>query len=96
MSLRDRHDLSRDYLATQAFVYAAAQVFVEGLRRSGRGLSRTRLVAALEGLSDFETGLTSAVSFGPNRRVGALGAHVVPLDLERRTLGSGGRWIRLD
>jgi ABC-type branched-subunit amino acid transport system substrate-binding protein len=96
MSLRDRHDLSSGYLATQASVYAAAQVFVEGLRRSGRGLSRTRLVAALEGLSNFETGITYAVSFGPNRRVGALGAHVMPLDLERRTLGSGGRWMRLD
>lgn len=96
MKLRERYGLSREYLATQVSVYVAAQVFIEGLRRSGRALSRTNLVAALEGLFSFETGLTFPVSFGPNRRIGTLGAHVVPIDLERHALGSGGQWMRLD
>ena len=96
MNLHKKHGLSREHLATQVAVYVAAKVLVEGLRRSGQALSRVNLVAALENFSDFETGLTQPVSFGSNRRIGALGAHVVSVDLKRKSFGSGGRWMRLD
>jgi ABC-type branched-subunit amino acid transport system substrate-binding protein len=94
--LQARHGLPEHHRASQVSAYVAAKVFVEGLRRSGRGLSRAKLVAALEGLSKFETGLTPPVSFGPNRRIGALGAHVLSVDLKNRAFRSDARWIRLD
>jgi hypothetical protein len=56
---------------------------VEGLRRAGRELSRTRLVEGIEQLYNFDTGVTPPLTFGPNRRIGALGAHIVTVDLER-------------
>ena len=94
--LHNKHGLPRHSWATQVAAYVAAQVFVEGLRRAGRALSRANLLAALAALSDFETGLTRPVSFGPNRRVGALGAHVVSVDLAARAFRPGAQWVQLD
>jgi ABC-type branched-subunit amino acid transport system substrate-binding protein len=94
--LHNKHVLPQHSWATQGSAYVAAKVFVEGLRRAGRALSRANLLAALEAFSDFETGLTPPVSFGPNRRVGALGAHVVSIDLATRGLHPGAEWIELD
>jgi hypothetical protein len=53
----------------------------EGMKQAGRDASREKLVTALEGLHDFDTGLTPRLSFGPGRRLGLSGAHVVTVDL---------------
>jgi branched-chain amino acid transport system substrate-binding protein len=50
--------------------FAAAKVLVEGLKRAGRNLTRPGLVAALEGLRDFDLG-GLAVGYGPNDHTGA-------------------------
>jgi ABC-type branched-subunit amino acid transport system substrate-binding protein len=81
--------------AAQLSACVAASVMAEGLRRTGRNLSRERLVKSLEGLFAFETGLTPPVSFGPNRRVGAFGAHVVAVDLKARSFRTVA-WRALD
>ena len=94
--LHKKYGLPKQRIAVQVSAYVAAKVFVEGLRRSGRALSRVNLVAALEGLSKYETGLTPPVSFGPNRRIGVLGAYVVSVDLENRRFRSDAQWVRLD
>ena len=36
-------------------------------------------------LYGFETGVTPRLSYGPNRRIGARGAHIVVVDLENKT-----------
>lgn len=43
--------------------YGGAKVFVEGLRRAGRGLTRERFISALETIKDFETGVLPPVTF---------------------------------
>ena len=40
---------------------------------SGKDLSRERLVTALEGLYEYDTGLMPKITFGPNRRIGSVG-----------------------
>jgi hypothetical protein len=55
------------------------------LRKAGRDLSRVRLVEGLESLYAFDTGVTPKLSYGPNRRIGALGAHIVTVDLANKT-----------
>ncbi len=94
--LHKKYGLPKERLGAQVSAYVAAKVFVEGLRRAGRALSRVKLVAALESLSKYETGLTPPVSFGPNRRIGVLGAHVVSVDLENRSFRADAQWVRLD
>lgn len=85
-ALAEAHGLPRTHLNTQLSTLAAAEVLQEGLERAGREVSREKLVAALEELYDFPTGLTPRLTYNPNRRIGALGAYVVTLDPEQRTL----------
>lgn len=67
---RERHGLGVAHPSAQIAAYCAARIFVEGLKRAGRDLSREGLVAALEGLYQFDAGLAT-VTYGPNRRIGA-------------------------
>lgn len=95
-ALLDKHAIAPPYVAAQLSAFAAAKVLVEGLRRAGRDLNREKLIAALEGLYNFETGVTPPISYGPNRRIGALGAHILSVDLEKRSLVLPGQWVALD
>jgi hypothetical protein len=58
-------------------------------------LSREKLITALEKMHDYETGLTPKLSYGPNRRIGAMGAHMVAVDLEKNRFKAVSEWIEL-
>jgi hypothetical protein len=75
-----RHHLTSVYHVTSQLALVATEIFIEALRRCGRALSRACLVASLEGLYGFTTHLLPALSYGVNRRIGALGAYVVQVD----------------
>jgi ABC-type branched-subunit amino acid transport system substrate-binding protein len=79
--LASTYSWENDHIQARLAALAAAKLFVEGLRKAGRDLSRVRLVEGLESLYAFETGVTPRLSYGPNRRIGAHGAHVVMVDL---------------
>jgi len=49
--------------------WAQAQITAEGLKRA-KGFNRPCLVAALEGMSKFETGIYPPITFGPDKRAG--------------------------
>ncbi len=55
--------------------YASIQVFLEGLRRAGRNLTREGLIRALETLKDFPTNAYAPVSFSPTDHDGVQGAY---------------------
>lgn len=88
------HDLPSEHLASQLAALAAFELLIEGLELTGRELSREKLIASLEGLYRHDTALTPALTYGPNRRIGALGAYVVVPDFERRVYARG-EWIAL-
>lgn len=46
--------------------YFAAMLFTEGARRAGRTLTREGLIAALEGVKGWESGILPAVTIGPD------------------------------
>ncbi|HQR31027.1 MAG TPA: ABC transporter substrate-binding protein, partial [Anaeromyxobacteraceae bacterium] len=94
--LRARLGLADRNRASQVAALAAFDVLVEGLRRSGRHLSRERLVASLEGLYDFPTGLLHPITYGPNRRVGALGGTIVAIDPASGAFAPVGGWRPLE
>ena len=75
-----RQQLAVTHPTAQLAAYSSAKILVEGLRRAGRNLSRERLLEALEGIFEFDTGLTPLVSYNKNRRIGAPGAHIVGVD----------------
>ena len=85
----------RAHRREQVEAVASATLLVEALRRSGHDVTRRKLVAALEGVYGFRTGLIPAVTFDRNRRVGVAGAYVVRLDAASGATVSR-RWIALD
>ena len=92
-SLSAKYKFELRHTAAQLSALTAAKVLAEGLKRGGRDISRERLVTALEGLYDYETGLTPRLTFGPNRRVGAAGAYVVRIDPERKEFVPASGWV---
>ena len=95
-ALAQKYNISLKFPIAQIHAFLSAKVLVEGIKRSGRQLSRARLVTELEGLLQFETGLSQPITFHANRRVGALGAYVVAVDLEEKTFRPAGDWIKLE
>jgi hypothetical protein len=59
-------------------------------------VSREKLIQALEGLYQYPTELTPAITYGPNRRIGAMGAYVVQIDLKEKRLLPASGWIDIN
>jgi ABC-type branched-subunit amino acid transport system substrate-binding protein len=95
-ALAEKYNLPSTHRASQLSACTAAKILVEGLKRAGKDLSREKLIVALEALKRFETGLTPAITYGPNRRIGALGAWVVSIDLKKQEFIPVSNWIALD
>jgi ABC-type branched-subunit amino acid transport system substrate-binding protein len=79
--LRSRQGLDGQHAVLQVSAYCSMALLGEALKRAGRDVSREGLIEALESLHDFDTGLTPRVSFGPGKRMGLSGAHIVTIDL---------------
>lgn len=77
----------------QLAAIAATEVLLEGLRGSGRELTRERLIEELEKLYDFRTGLLPPITYGVSRRIGSLGAHILAFDEERQRFVPSGDWV---
>jgi len=95
-ALLQKNKLTATHAAAQASAIAAARILVHGLELSGKDLSRERLVTTLEGLYEFETGLMPRITFGPNRRIGVLGAYIVTIDPEKKLFPASAEWISVD
>ena len=91
-ALEEKYKFAPGHTASKLNAFAAAKIFTEGLKRAGRDLSREKLIIALEGLYEYDTGVTPSITFGPNRRVGAMGAYVLSIDPAKREFISSG-WV---
>jgi len=92
-TLAEKYKLPAQHTAAQLAALAAAKTFVEALKRAGADLSREQLVTALEGLYEYDTGLTPKLVFGPNRHVGAAGAYVITINSETKEFVSASGWV---
>jgi len=95
-TLLQRNKLQPTHAAAQASAMAAAKILVHALELCGKNLSRERLITTLEGLYEYDTGLMPKITFGPNRRIGALGAYVVTIDPEKKLFPASLEWIAVD
>jgi ABC-type branched-subunit amino acid transport system substrate-binding protein len=92
-ALLEKNKLGSNHAAAQASALAAVKILIHGLERCGKDLSRERLVTMLEGLYEFDTGLMPRITFGPNRRIGVLGAYIVTIDPEKKLFPATVEWI---
>jgi ABC-type branched-subunit amino acid transport system substrate-binding protein len=91
--LHEKYRFDYSFSIAQVNAYTAAKVLVAALERAGRELTREELLLALEGLDGFHPGLTPAVSYGEDRRIGSVGVHIVPVDLAEGRFTEPVRWI---
>lgn len=94
-ALATLHQLPPEHVASQLAAFAAFDLLVEALEHTGRELSRAKLIASLETFYELPSNFTPALTFGPNRRIGALGAYVVGVDRQAARPHSNGPWIPL-
>ena len=94
--LLQRNKLATTHAAAQASAIAAARILVHALELCGKDLSRERLITTLEGLYEYDTGLMPKITFGPNRRIGALGAYVVTIDPEKKLFPASMEWVSVE
>lgn len=92
-ALSEKYKLPSGHLAVQLSAYTGAKILAEAIKRVGKDVSREKLIQALEGLHEYSTGLTAAITYGPNRRIGAQGAHVVTIDLKEKQFVAASGWI---
>ena len=95
-ALAEKYKLPNKHLAAQFSAYSAAKILAEALKQVGRDVSREKLIQALEGFHQYSTELTPAITYGPNRRIGALGAYVLQIDLKEKRLAPASGWIELN
>ena len=95
-ALLQRNKIDSTHAAAQASAIAAAGILVHALEICGKDLSRERLVTTLEGLYEYDTGLMPKITFGPNRRIGALGAYVVTIDPEKKLFPASLEWVGVE
>jgi ABC-type branched-subunit amino acid transport system substrate-binding protein len=91
--LQERYQLPREHQAAQLTALASAKVLLEGLNVAGRGITRQTLIAALEGLYEFNTGLAPPLTYSPNRRIGSLGSHIVTVNLQSKRFIPIAEWV---
>jgi ABC-type branched-subunit amino acid transport system substrate-binding protein len=75
--LFERSPAPRGHLAAQWTALTSAYLLMEALKRAGRDVTRERVIEVLESLYEFKTGLLPPATFGPNRRIGSFGVHIV-------------------
>ena len=87
---------SEENLATRISALSAARLIIEVLRQAGREVTREKLVDICEQFYELNLGSMRPLSFGPSRRVGTSGAHVVGVDLMNHRLILPGQWVKCD
>jgi ABC-type branched-subunit amino acid transport system substrate-binding protein len=94
--LHEKYRFGYEYDIAQVSAFTAAKVLVAGLENAGRRLDREELVLGLEEIDEFQPGLAPPLTFGPFRRTGSLGAHIVRVDLVNSRFDPTTGWIALD
>ena len=91
--LAESGHFSEGDLATRISALSAAKLLIEALRKAGREVTREKLVAMCEQFYELNLGQMRPVSFGPDRRVGTTGTHVVGVDLRKGGLNLPSQWV---
>jgi ABC-type branched-subunit amino acid transport system substrate-binding protein len=91
-SLGDKYDVGKRHRTFQFLAYSGAILLEEGLKRSGKEVTREKLVDSLGKVWKLETGVTPPLTFNPNRRAGALGAMILKVDASSRRYVPATEW----
>jgi ABC-type branched-subunit amino acid transport system substrate-binding protein len=94
--LAEAYHFSEGDTATRLSALCAGKLLIETLRKTGREVTREKIVKTCEQFYQLDLGSMRPVSFAPDRRVGSTGAHIVGVDLEKRALALPPQWVECD
>jgi ABC-type branched-subunit amino acid transport system substrate-binding protein len=80
--LEEKYGVGKKHRTFQFLAYSGAILLEEGLKRSGKGVTREKLVESIGNVWQLETGVTPPLTYTPNRRAGAVGAGILKVDPE--------------
>lgn len=95
-ALGEKYKLPQKHYAAQISAFSGTKVLLEALKRTGKDLSREKLIQTLEGFYNYQTGLTPPLSYGPNRRIGAMGAYIVTVNLKEKQFVPVSGWVGIN
>ncbi len=76
--------------------YQAAMTLVEGLNRAGKDLTRKKLISAMETFKNYDNGILSPITWGPNLRAGGKAVKVSKvIDGEWQSIMGGWRFSKI-
>jgi ABC-type branched-subunit amino acid transport system substrate-binding protein len=90
--LGEKYGVGKGHRTFQFLAYSGAILLEEGLKRSGRGVTRETFVDSIGNVWRLETGVTPPLTYTPNRRAGALGAAILGVDKDTRRLVPAAPW----
>jgi ABC-type branched-subunit amino acid transport system substrate-binding protein len=90
--IREKYSVGGRHRSFQLLAYAGVILLEEGLKRSGRGVTREKLVASLGNVWQFPTGVTPPLTYTANRRAGAAGAAILRVDPATGQYGTAAGW----
>jgi ABC-type branched-subunit amino acid transport system substrate-binding protein len=88
----ERYGVGPRHRTFQLLAYSGAILLEEGLRRSGRGVTREKFVDAIGNVWKLETGVSPPLTYNGNQRTGALGAAILKVDPGSRRLVPAAPW----
>jgi len=92
LRLGRKYRVGQGHRSFQFLAYSGAILLEEGLRRSGKGVTREKLVDSIGNVWKLETGVTPPLTYNPNQRAGALGALILKVDPDTRRLIPATDW----
>ena len=90
--IREKYAVGGMHRSFQFLAYAGAILLEEGLKRSGRGVTREKFVDSIGNVWKLETGVTPPLTYNRNQRAGAVGAAILKVDPESRRLAPAAPW----
>jgi ABC-type branched-subunit amino acid transport system substrate-binding protein len=91
--LLDRYSVKLQSPGLQRIACEAVNFVTEGLKRTGKHLTRSKFTASLEETKNFPVGIMPPFQFDPNNRMGARGAYIFSVDTETGSLSPPSSWI---
>jgi ABC-type branched-subunit amino acid transport system substrate-binding protein len=91
-SLGEKYDVGKRHRTFQFLAYSGAILLHEGLKRSGKEVTREKFVDTLGNVWKLETGVTPPLTYNPNRRAGAIGATILKVDASSRRYVPATEW----
>jgi ABC-type branched-subunit amino acid transport system substrate-binding protein len=90
--LGEKYGVGKGHRTFQFLAYSGAILLEEGLKRSGRGVTRETFVDSIGNVWKLETGVTPPLTYTPNRRAGAVGAAILGVAKDTRRLVPAAPW----